>query len=280
MVNLGGLTQPATTFIEKVSNAIGAIWEPRQIRRVAQAKADAAITHAQGEIEISELQHRAAARFVEEETTRQLNMESIAAKALNQIGPSAQAENMEDDWIRNFFDKCRSFSDEQMQALWTRILAGEANAPGSFSRKTVNVLADFDKDSADMFVKLLRFAWMINGQRTPLVFDLNYDLYKSNRLTLEVLVHLESLGLMQIAPIGFQRTNLPRTLDVTYYGRLASITFPELSDNNLSTGIVFLTPAGYQIAGIVSSIPVEGFFEFVYNRWVGESLVSPQQEMH
>ena len=280
LVNLGGLTQPATTFIEKVSNAIGAVWEPRQIRRVAQAKADAAITHAQSEIEITELQQRAAARFVEEETMRQLNMESIAAKALDHIGPNAQAENMEDDWIRNFFDKCRNISDEQMQILWTRILAGEANSPGSFSRKAVNVLADFDKDSAEMFVKLLKFAWMINGQRTPLVFDVSNDLYRSNGLTLEVLVHLESLGLMQIAPIGFEKTNLPRALDVTYYGRLASINFPESSNNNLSTGIVLLTPAGYQIAAIVSSTPVEGFFEFVYDKWAGESLVSPRQEMH
>ena len=131
-----------------------------------------------------------------------------------------------------------------------------------------------------MFVKLLRFAWMINGQRTPLVFDVSNDLYRSNGLTLEVLVHLESLGLMQIAPIGFEKTNLPRTLDVTYYGRLASINFPESSNNNLSTGIVLLTPAGYQIAAIVSSTPVEGFFEFVYDKWAGESLVSPRQEMH
>lgn len=280
LVNLGGLTRPVTTFIEKVSDAIGAVWEPRQIRRVAQAKADAAITNAQSEIKITELQQRAAARFVEEETRRQLNMESIAAKALDHIDPNAQAENMEDDWIRNFFDKCRNFSDEQMQTLWSHILAGEANSPGSFSRKTVNVLADFDKDSAEMFVTLLRFSWMINEKLEPLVFDVSNKIYESNGLTLEMLVHLESLGLMQIAPIGFRETGLPRTLDVTYHDRLVSITFPESSDCELSTGIVLLTPAGKQIAGIVSSEPVEGFFEFVYDMWVEESLVSPRLEMH
>ena len=66
--NVGGLAKPVTTFIEKVSNAVGTLWEPRQIRRVAQAQADAALTLAQGDIEVTELQRRAAQRFIEEET--------------------------------------------------------------------------------------------------------------------------------------------------------------------------------------------------------------------
>ena len=35
---------------------------------------------------------------------------------------------MEEDWIANFFDKCRIVSDSEMQSLWARVLAGEANA--------------------------------------------------------------------------------------------------------------------------------------------------------
>ena len=280
LISLGGLTRPATVFIEKVSGAIGALWEPHQIRRVAQAKADAAITHAQSEIEITELQKRAAARFVEEETRRQMNMENIAAKALDHIEPSAQAENMDDDWITNFFDKCRDFSDEQMQTLWSRILAGEANSPGSFSRKTVNVLADFDRNSADMFVTLWRFSWVIDGRICPLIFDDSIDLYRSNGLTFDELIHLESLGLIQLAPVGFKRTSLPRILDVTYHGRAASITFPQESDNNLSLGIVVLTPVGRQIASIVRSEPVAGYFEYVYKRWSEEYSVSPRHQIH
>ena len=42
LINLSGLSKPATVLIEKISNAVGMVWEPRQIRRVAQAKADAA----------------------------------------------------------------------------------------------------------------------------------------------------------------------------------------------------------------------------------------------
>ena len=44
LINLGDLTKPADTLIKKVSNAVGILYEPRQTRRVAKAKADAALT--------------------------------------------------------------------------------------------------------------------------------------------------------------------------------------------------------------------------------------------
>jgi hypothetical protein len=40
---LGNLTKPADTLIKKISNAVGGIFRPSQIRRVAQAEADGAL---------------------------------------------------------------------------------------------------------------------------------------------------------------------------------------------------------------------------------------------
>ena len=46
-----------------------------------------------------------------------------------------------------------------MQILWARVLAGEANAPGTYSKRTVNLLSDFDKSDAELFTKLCGFGW-------------------------------------------------------------------------------------------------------------------------
>ena len=62
-----GLTKPATVLIERVSDAVGGIAKPWQIQRVAKANAKANLIVAQSEIEITELQQRAAHRFIEEE---------------------------------------------------------------------------------------------------------------------------------------------------------------------------------------------------------------------
>ena len=41
LMNLGDISKPATVLIEKISEAIGGVFKPYQIRRVAQAEADA-----------------------------------------------------------------------------------------------------------------------------------------------------------------------------------------------------------------------------------------------
>jgi hypothetical protein len=40
LINLGDLSKPATVLIEKISDAVGALYKPRQIKRLAQAEAE------------------------------------------------------------------------------------------------------------------------------------------------------------------------------------------------------------------------------------------------
>ena len=82
-------TAVAIAFRDKISNAVGILFEPRQIRRITAAKAEAAKLEAQSEIEITELHRRAARRWIDEEAQRQKNMEEIAAKALPHLKEDA-----------------------------------------------------------------------------------------------------------------------------------------------------------------------------------------------
>jgi hypothetical protein len=63
IVNLGDLTKPATVLVEKISEAIGGIFRPSQIRRIADAEAQAEKIEAISQIEITDLQRRAMYRF-------------------------------------------------------------------------------------------------------------------------------------------------------------------------------------------------------------------------
>jgi len=132
MINLGDLTKPATVLIEKISDAVGGIFQPYQIKRIALAEAEAGIIRAQGEIEVTDLQRRAMHRFIAEEGKKQENIESITYQAIPLLEDKSKPQQMNDDWIANFFDKCRIVSDEEMQRLWAKVLAGEANSPGNF----------------------------------------------------------------------------------------------------------------------------------------------------
>ena len=279
LINTEGLTKPATLLIEKISSAVGTLWEPKQIRRVAQAKADAAMTLAKTDIKIDEVQRRAAQRFVDEETKKQLNMESIVEKAIPNLDTNAPAEDVEGDWITNFFDKCRSVSDNEMQLLWSRILSGEANAPGSFSRKTVNLVADLDKASAELFHNLCSFGWQFGDILTPLIFDFSDRIYNQRGISLYSLGELDSIGLIRIGGSeGFMLYELPKRITASYQDRFVQLTLPKDTGNNLEIGNVIMTPSGAQLSRIVKPDPVEGLFEFTYDKWAGDSFVPPREE--
>ena len=170
---------------------------------------------------------------------------------------------MDDDWIANLFDKCRIVSDEEMQSLWARVLATEANTPGTLSKMTVNRLSDFDKSDAELFTKLCGFGWMI-GNVVPLVFDYQADIYNRHGINFNTLSHLEVIGLIQLQGLtGFSRTGVSKRGTVSYYSKSLLLEMPKDTDNELSIGMVMLTKIGQELAPICGSKPVEGFYEYV-----------------
>src|SRR4051812_15955737 len=85
LVNLGEITKPADTLIKKVSKAVGGVFAPYQIKRLAKAEAEAAIIKAKSDIEITDLHRRAMHRFLDEEARNQKNIEDITAQALPEL---------------------------------------------------------------------------------------------------------------------------------------------------------------------------------------------------
>ncbi len=195
LINLGDISKPATVLIEKVSEALGGYFKPHQIKRVAKAEAEAEIIRAQAQIEVTDLQRRALGRFVVEEAKKQDNIEKITEKAIPQLEDSATPQDVEDDWITNFFDKCRIISDDEMQSLWAKVLAGEANSPGSYSKRTVNFLGSLDKADAHLFSSLCGFGWFL-GDVVPLIYSSEEPIYNYQNINFNTLSHLDDIGLV------------------------------------------------------------------------------------
>ncbi len=268
ITELGSLSKPVNTLIKKVSNAAGIIYEPHHIKRIAKAQAKADLISAKSKIAITDLHRRAAERWLNEEAQRQANMENILVKSLPEIDESATPENVEDDWITNFFDKSRIVSDDQMQNLWSRVLAGEANSPGSYAKRTVNFLSDMDKSDAEQFAKLCGFVWNF-GHLVLLIFDYQEEIYQPD-INFEVLNHFDSIGLIQfdnLSGFGYKRNLNPKNFKVFYYGRSLEIVGGFDSDKDLPLGFALLTAVGRELARICGSKPVDGFWEYVNEQW-------------
>lgn len=273
---LGQLSQPATLLVQKISDAVGGIFLPYQMVRVAHAEAEADRIRAESQIQVTDLHRRAMHRFLEEEAIKQRNIEGITKQALPLLNQTADPGKVEDDWITNFFDKCRIVSNRDMQQLWSQILAREANQPGAFSRKTVNLLADMDKRDAELFSRLCGFCWEIQIP-SLVILDCRETVYQAQGINFNSLSQLQNLGLIRFdAMAGFRRMRLPRRLAVSYFGRQVDLTFPKDRHNTLNLGQALLTQAGDELWPVCGARPALGFYQYVYDKWAAQSLVPPR----
>ena len=236
-LNLGNLPKSAPVLVKRISEVIGAPFKPWQIKRIAKAKSEAetieakakakvATIKAESDIKIIDLNRRAARRWIKEEAQHQKNMEEITIKSLSHLKESAKPESMEDDWITNFFNKSRMVSDSGMQSLWALVLAGEANAPGTYSKRTVNCVSELDKTDAELFSNLCNFGWVIGANFMPLVFEVQAEICNKYGINFTALSDLESIGLIRFAGIaGFKFTEIPKS--VSYFGESLHLNMSE-----------------------------------------------------
>lgn len=282
-----GLSEPAKALVDRTYQVLTGLatpavgfFRPIQTRRMAKAEADSLIVQAEAEAaanrilsaaeaERAELEARTARRILAEEVQFQESMEDVLSRAIPLLAADANPERIESGWLLNFLGKSRAYTDDEMRNVWARILAGQANNPGSFSRKTVNVLADMDKGDAERFGTLCRFVWEFPEDTEPVIYHRD-ELWERHGLTYTSLTDLESLGLIRtdlsmLTQIGTEP--LPERFTASYAGRHVNIEFMDRSGGSLPIGHVSFTSAGRQINSIIALDPVEGLFELMCERW-------------
>lgn len=253
---------PASVFIQRISDALEGGLKPWQIRRVAAAEADVAHLKAISELTIAALQdtallERASVRVAAEEMRDQRNIEAAIFKALPNLHDGARPEELDDDWLVNFFDKCRLISNEEMQRLWAQVLAGEANEPGSFSSRTVNFLSSLSRKEAQSFRTLCCYNWRgPEGAIYPIIFQRGDTMPVP--LLHEELIHLQNIGLVTYHYGGFRTGGLTLPTDrvrLTYHDVEIEVEHRKSDQDAYSTpsiylGGVTLTQVGTELASI------------------------------
>ena len=87
-----------------------------------------------------------------QEAKRQRNIASVVQGAAEELGDQEVSDHEPDhDWTARFFNDVQDVTNEEMQALWSKILAGEVKKPGSTSIKTLSILKGLDRGAASLF---------------------------------------------------------------------------------------------------------------------------------
>lgn len=283
----GNLTEPFTRLVEKCCEGIGVLYEPRRLKKLAQAKAEikaeakmeakaeakmeakmeANKIFAESDIEISETQRRGINRLIQEEGKKQDNIENLLLEASSHLKEDSKPEEIKNDWIANTIEKAKNVSDEEMRNLWAKLLAGEANKPGTFSKRTVNFVGGLDKSEADLFTNFCSFT-ICSGVIIPVIYDYNNNLLNSNGINFLALSHLDSIGLINFTDLTqFLNAGQDKSIFARYFDKPIIFNFNQDKGNNFIFGHAKFTKIGQELAPIANGKPIEGYLEYLIDHW-------------
>lgn len=253
MIDIGEVSKPVTVLLEKISSAIGILYEPTRIVKKAKAESKANKIMRIGEFELeTELQVRAMNRLKYEETNKQKNIDNIVKIAIPEIEETANPDKIDDDWINQFFSKCKNTSNEEIQIIWAKILAGEANKPGSFSFQTLYILEQMQKEQAFAFNALTKCTLLVSNVVLPFIDEPDDVFYTSKNITFEGLLNLQRLGLIYFNPeSGYSKIVNKNAFTTFIYGIGLSKIHSNKPNNRVPLGKVMYSSSGKEILNII-----------------------------
>jgi hypothetical protein len=150
-----------------------------------------------------------------------------------------------------------------MQQLWAKILAGEANNAGSFSRRTVIMLSSMDLRECSIFEMLCNYTVKFCDDQL-LIFNYGDSIYNNNGIDFITLANMDSIGLITRGDFGnFQLKNIQQeNFSIEYHDRRLKLQLPA-GTKTFDLGRVMFTINGRELSRICSKKPIDGFFDYI-----------------
>lgn len=239
---------PLRKLMDVIQNALGSHNKDSEIKNV----------YINGSSE-DQLNNRIQKRLDFQESKRQQNLDYInyiAAEQLEQEKDVSE-EPVDEDWTTRFFNYAQDISNEEMQRLWGRILAGEIKRPRSFSLRTLEILRNLSKEEAQVFMK---FAFInIKSGNTCCILNFKNEklLEEKYGLTYYDRLLLEELGFITANDLQFKLAkteNTPRKV-VFVIGKIVVIQSKLENRPEQHLEVLAFTKIGQQLLNLVDFTP-------------------------
>jgi hypothetical protein len=181
-----------------------------------------------------------------QELKKQVNIQNVTAIAAEQLVENSKVndEPVKEEWLNRFFNIVEEISDEELQKLWGKILAGEIRTPQKFSIRTLDVVKNLDKDEANLIVDMRKYYIMdIYG----------YTIFKDiNSVPFGRLSRLIELGIINPSPGLKQHEVYEKELRFSFNKYIVFVN----KKSNVSKGMVsyigyMFTKAGHDISELL-----------------------------
>ncbi|TVL67081.1 membrane-fusion protein [Brachyspira hyodysenteriae] len=142
------------------------IYEIEKISEFITKNSNLNINHNNNGTEISNaniLLENTKARLVNQELSRTSNIQNVISKTYDILKDEEDVSDkpVDKDWFTRYFNIVQDISNEDIQDLWAKLLAGEIKQPGSFSYRTLETLKNMTTDEAELFTKVAKLLFHI-----------------------------------------------------------------------------------------------------------------------
>lgn len=256
--------KPFEKLIDVISKGIGTLYKPRAIRKEAESKAyeieiieqAKAKALSEGKELEAETYIRIQERILFNEVERQKcidNVVEVAAEQLKNENNISQ-EPVDKDWSKRFFNIVQDVSDEEMQTIWGRILAGETKQPKSYSFRTLEFLKNLSKAEAEVFTKFAEIR--IKSSDKNFIYNPNND-FLSNEFGISftdklLMVELGLLVSKDSLEFSFNPTGDRNLTQILNYGDKAIALYREANVPKQAIEVLVFTKIGLELSRLIS----------------------------
>jgi uncharacterized repeat protein (TIGR03899 family) len=205
------------------------------------------------------LEERISQRTSYQENKKQLNLENITSLAAEQLTKEETVtdEPLDEDWITRFFRIAEDISNEDMQALWAKILAGEIKKPKSFSVRTLEIIKNISQREAEVFKQVANFAITENMKSYFLFTGGAVSIYNNKAINFNHpfndISTLKEIGLLQSIDLISLSYNKPTAKSRKYFllGKKIILWEQDENKNYMSFNVELFTTAGNELLQLI-----------------------------
>lgn len=310
--DLAGFGKIFGKFMDVCSLGIGKVMEPRQIRKIAEAKAyeiekitealleskkklNSSISYENGEVKVlvdkadkEQIENVEVIENIPKQLTTTPNIDFIEEssenieKALkdrefyknikkdkniydtlnhtinefeNVKEEEISDEKVSEDWILRYFDTIEDISNEHLQILWAKILAGEIKKPNTYSLRTLELLKNLSFQEAELFSKIGNLC-IQNVPKDKCFFLSDKNILKNFNVTFEEIVILQDLDLIHPRELRFlfDKPEEDVSTFLIYGKELFKLDLKK--EVEISLNVYYLTSVGKELLNLVDRIQI------------------------
>lgn len=265
--DITGLGKPVDSLVNRIFNIIERKSKPQYEKDLDEVKAKSKIKiiEAETDYKVQEIKTKANKLNSNMEIYKLENITDIFVETVPKLLESPDIENLKEDWIYNFVDKAQMSSDKNIQKIWAKILAGEINNQNSFSKRTIDIIANISSNEAKLFEKFC-------SQIVGIEYDDNkteqndnfYPYFSSDIEDNNNFLLLQEIGLVAGASkiLNDAVISGDTFFKIKYFYKNIELNIPISNTNKMLTLTpIFLTKSGQELYSITEKKENTQFFE-------------------